>query len=209
MPTAVPWRLPHGAVLVERLVHDIPSADAPLVAAHHGVDVVAQSGEEGIPRERLARGILEHPLWRLAVPCKRVPDDEHAMPLAEGDVGIRGCEVVNAGLRMHPLPLEHVLRGDRVELPRQEGDARAIGFTELAPRQSRTHAEVRAERILQRGERRCQLDARMRRACGKDKQCDDAGFRGTVSETWLHHFTPENRRTSIASAIVTYPDSFG
>src|SRR5438552_256325 len=104
------------AVVVERLVHDVPALDPAAVAPHHGVDVVAQAGEQRVPADGVAPGVLEHPARRLLVPDQVMPHDEHPVPLAERDVAVGGGEVVAPATGMHRAPLEHVLGRDRVEL---------------------------------------------------------------------------------------------
>ena len=77
----IPRRTAQRAVFVERFVHDVPALDAALVAADHREDVVAHPREQRIPRQRLARRVLEHPARHLAVPHQRVADDEHPVAL--------------------------------------------------------------------------------------------------------------------------------
>ena len=129
--TREPWRLPERAVVVQGLVHDIPALDAAAVTSYHRVDVVAQPGEQRVAAHGVATRVLEHPLRRLIVPYERVPDDEHAIALAERDVLVGGREVVSAGPRMQRRPFERVLWRGRVELCGDDGDPECVTPGEL------------------------------------------------------------------------------
>ncbi len=68
------------------------------------------------PREELLPGrittilSLEHPIGSLAVPNERVTDQRHLVLARELRIRIRAFKSIDAGLRMHGLPLHLVLR---------------------------------------------------------------------------------------------------
>ena len=57
----VPRRLAQRAILVDRLVDDVPAMDLSLVATDNGVNVVAHPREQRLAIGRLAIGALKHP----------------------------------------------------------------------------------------------------------------------------------------------------
>ena len=119
------------AVLVQRFVDDVPTANPSLVPSHYGVDVVAHALQQGFAGERLALVVLENPARRLAMPDQAVADDEHPVLLAERDVTIGRREVEAVGARVQRFPLERVLRADAVELRRDDGVAARVALFEL------------------------------------------------------------------------------
>jgi hypothetical protein len=130
--TVMPRRLARRAVLVDGLVHDVPAVDLALVATDDGVNVVADAGEERLPIGGLAVRALEDPDRRLPVPHEGVADDLHLAIAAEPHVAVLCLEGVMICHRMHVLELEQVLRGDLVELLRDDLDSGRIDEVALA-----------------------------------------------------------------------------
>ena len=146
----VPRRMAKRAVIVERFVHHVPAFDSSLVAADDGEDVIAHPSEQRVATHRIPGRVLEYPARHLAVPHQRVADDKHSVTRAEIDVAVGRREVVLAEPRVHVLPLEHVLRRDRVELPRESASRRPNRAGELTFVDSRADAERARERVLER-----------------------------------------------------------
>src|SRR4051812_45602845 len=97
---AEPRRLAHGPVLVERLVHNVPSEYPALIASDHCMDVVSHALEQRFAGQRLTSVVFEHPTRSLAMPHEAMPDDRHLVLFTEGDVAVRRLEIVAAGARM-------------------------------------------------------------------------------------------------------------
>ena len=155
------------AVVAERFVHDVPAFDPAPVASHHGVDVVAQPREQGVPAHRRAGRVLEHPARCLVVPDQVMPDDEHAVPLAECDVAVGGREVVRPGPGMHRRPFERVLGRDRVELRLHDRGAEGVLAGKLRRVERRADEKDTPERGAQRGRRG---NGRRRRTCAAERE---------------------------------------
>jgi len=105
------------------LVDDIPALDPPGVALDHGLDVLRQKfPHTGGGVWCLVDLGLEPAGYAVeTMPGQRVPAHAHAALLGEIDQGVRRREVIYAGCRSQLRPLEGVLRGQRVELGRQNG----------------------------------------------------------------------------------------
>src|SRR6185295_15639144 len=60
--------------------------------------------------------ILKHPTRCLAMPNERMPDNEHAILFAEGDVAIRRVEIVSVWSWVDQSPFQDVFWCDGIEL---------------------------------------------------------------------------------------------
>src|SRR5690349_20451830 len=81
-------------------------------------------------------------------------DHEHAILLTEREVLDRRVEIVNAGLWMHSLPLQHVLGADCVELCFDESRAACIESRKLIRIERRTYPKRATKGVLERRRRR-------------------------------------------------------
>ena len=106
--------------------------DLALVAPDDGENMVAHAGEERLAIGGLAVRALEDPGRRLPVPHESVADDLHLAIAAEPHVAVLCLEGVMICCRMHVLELEQVLRGDLVELLRDDLDGGRIDEVALA-----------------------------------------------------------------------------
>src|SRR5271169_5874788 len=93
---------------------------ASAIAADNGLDVRPQ------PREKCIGRTFEDPPGCLLMPEQHVANDEQPAPLSEGDELVRGRELETIGLRMHGVPLQHVLRTDGVEVSLHDFERRGI-----------------------------------------------------------------------------------
>ena len=121
--SVAPGRGMESARVVESLVHDVPSVDAPLVASDDRVDVRAHPRYQRLSVGLGTIGVFEEPVWRLVVPHEAVSDDLHPVLLSEGDELVGGIPVELSFARLHVLGLHLVfgcdgteVRGDEVGL---------------------------------------------------------------------------------------------
>src|SRR3954467_3957693 len=167
-----PKGLPQRAILVQRFIDDVPSANAPLVMAHNGMDMVAHALQKNIPTREFAIFVVEHPLRRLVMPNKGMPHDEHAVGLAERHIAVSGCKIVCLRFRMDGLPFESVFGSDAVEMGADNPRATSITFAELVFIQCRPDKEVATERVFQsRWFFRAQVTCAAGDEDGKQKNC--------------------------------------
>jgi len=146
--SVTPGRGMEVACVVESLVHDVPSVDAPPVASDNRVDVRAHPCDQ-----RLAAGlgtvrVFEEPVWRLVVPHEAVSDDLHPVLLAEGDELVGGIPVERTFARLHALGLHLVLGGDGAEVRRDEIGLRIRGPFVHPLAERRSNAETARVGVL-------------------------------------------------------------
>ncbi len=112
----LPGRRAQRSIIVQSLIHDVPSGDAALVSSDDFTDVVAHSFQQNIAGNGSAFFVLEHPLRHLRMPHQIVADDEHVVLLAKFHILVSQRKIVGAGVRMNDLPLQHILGTNGVEL---------------------------------------------------------------------------------------------
>ena len=108
------------AAVVKRLVNDVPSVDASLVASDDRVDVRAHPCDQRLAVGLRSVCVYEEPVRRLVVPHEAVSDDLHLVLLAERDEAIRDIPAELALLRLQRGRLHLVLGRYGVEVPLDE-----------------------------------------------------------------------------------------
>jgi hypothetical protein len=190
-----PRRLAQRAVLVDRLVDDVPTVDLAFVASDDCVDVVAHARHERLAIGGRAVRSLKDPRRRLLMPDERMSDHLHLAIEAELHVAVLCLEGVSIRRRMHELKLEQVLRADLVELFGDEVDGGRVDAVALAlvDRHADRHAlrhQILERDLLPRGHRgdgdhcgqeRSDSDQRFHRVTAP---CAPATTSGTVVLTW-------------------------
>ena len=163
--SVAPGRGMESARVVESLVHDVPSVDAPPVASDDSVDVRAHPRDQRLSVGLGTIGVFEEPVWRLMVPHEAVPDDLHPVLLAEGDELVGGIPVELALARLHALGLHLVLGGDGTEVCGDEVGLRVRSL--FVNPLTEGSADVEASRVGV-------LDAAKGGSCRKanDRQCN-------------------------------------
>ena len=158
-----------AATIGQRLVNHVPRFDFALVMADNGTNVIVHSLEQLIARRagaakaeatsaawilpvRRRRVVsLEYPVGCLAVPDQRMPDDVHAVFLAELYILVGRFEVVTflSRTRMNELPFQYIFGGNGVELLLNQCDCIGVLFCELSWIQCHANFKTALEGVFQ------------------------------------------------------------
>ena len=84
------------------------------------------------------------------MPYKRMANDVHLVLRAEGNVLIGVGEIELALYRLYRFPFQNILRGDRVEVRRDDASPALVASRELIAIQRGTDPKVFGERVLER-----------------------------------------------------------
>ena len=123
------WRLAEGAVVLDGLVHHVPSVHQSPEVSHHGFHMLYEPFPYHLLRCRCgAVSVGEPPVWGLRVPYQAVAYDLQAVLLAVAHELVGHAEVEDALCRGQCLRLHAVLCHGAVEVPVGDG----IGFRHLS-----------------------------------------------------------------------------
>jgi len=142
--------LAEGAVIIQRLVYDVPAVNFSTVPAHDRENMFVHAGEQRGAVNGIAVIVLKNPGGGLLVPDQVVADDGQVIGQAKIDVTIGEGEIELIALRMDASPFQDVFGRDTVELLSDEGRFDGIRPTKLGFIECGANEEIIFESVFQR-----------------------------------------------------------